>query len=56
MTNEEAIENLKALKEYFEEQTGGSYPLCFDNARIALEKQIPKLLLTLYKKDTKIII
>lgn len=42
MTNEEAIENLKVLKEYFEEQSGGSYPLCFDNARIALEKQIPK--------------
>lgn len=42
MTYKEAIENLKALKEYFEVKSGGSYPMCFDAAIDALEKHISK--------------
>ena len=41
MTNEEAIHDLTALKEYFIEIAGAA-PMCMDLAIEAIEKQIPK--------------
>lgn len=39
MKPSKTIEDLKALKEFFEEQSGGSYPVCLEHVISALEKQ-----------------
>ena len=42
MTNERCIEDLKSIKDYFIDMSGGSYPACIDHAITELEKIISK--------------
>ena len=37
-----AINDLKTVKEFFMEESGGSYPLCLDTAITACQKQLYK--------------
>ena len=39
MTNSKAIEDLKALKDYFAHECGMSYPICLEYAIKVLEKR-----------------
>ena len=32
MTRSEAIQDLEAIKEYFEQESGGAYPICIEYA------------------------
>lgn len=38
MTMNEAIQDLEAIKEYFEQESGGSYPICIEYAIEVLKK------------------
>ena len=40
MTHKTCIEDLKTIKAYYIEETGGSYPACIDYAIEQLEKSI----------------
>lgn len=39
MTRSEAIQDLEAIKEYFEQKSGGAYPICLEYAIKVLKKE-----------------
>lgn len=38
MTRSEAIQDLEAIKEFFEQESGGAYPICIEYAIEELKK------------------
>lgn len=39
MTRSEAIQDLEVIKEYFEQESGGSYPICLEYAIKVLKNE-----------------
>ena len=39
MTRSEAIQDLEIIKEYFEQESGGAYPVCIEYAIEVLKKE-----------------